>query len=84
MSVTRNGQSFFPWIPCQARISMPDNVKDFPRYRKDGAHWVATIPEGESVVSMIEYRGLILVATTHYVFRLEKDRLVALRFEPLP
>lgn len=41
-------------------------------------------PEGESVVSMVEFKGRLFVATSYHVFELVAGELVPLVFVTLP
>ena len=45
---------------------------------------VCTFPPGEAIVSMIEYRGRVLVATNWNVYEIEDGKLRRLVFEPVP
>ena len=45
---------------------------------------IHTFPLGEIIVSMIEYRGRVLVATSLNIYEIEDGKLRRLVFQPAP
>lgn len=51
------------------------SVQKMPGYKR-----VEGFPEGAQIVSMIEFKGQVLVATTEGIYRIEDDKAVRLKF----